>query len=68
MSKTVAISDEVHILISKKQLDMREKYKIYLKISDIANFILKDNIDKLEDIIRSGINVETTKEESVKVQ
>lgn len=66
MSKTVAISDEVHILISKKQLDMREKYKIYLKISDIANFILKNNIDKLEDIIRSGItNVETTKEKNI---
>lgn len=56
MSKTVAISDEVHMLISKKQF-IREKYKIYLNISDIANFVLKNNIDK--EIIRSGIaNVE----------
>lgn len=53
--KTLAISEEVHFLIAKKQLEIREKYKIHIKISDIANFILKNNIDQIEDILRDNM-------------
>lgn len=45
MSKTVAIPDEIHALVVDKQLEIRRKYKITVKISDLIAVIVKNNID-----------------------
>lgn len=45
MSKTVAIPDEIHTLVVDKQLEIRRKYKITVKISDLIAVIVKNNID-----------------------
>lgn len=55
MSKTVAIPDKIHILITKKQIEFREKYGINLKISEIISFLVEHNIDTLKDVIRDGV-------------
>lgn len=45
MGKTVAISDDVHLLITKKQISIFEKYRISVRISDIVNTAIKCGID-----------------------
>lgn len=55
MSKTVSIPDKIHIIITKKQIEFREKYGINLKISDIISFLVEHNIDGLKDVIRDGV-------------
>lgn len=42
MSKTVAISDDIHILIVKKQIELYEKYGVSVKLSDITEIVLKN--------------------------
>ena len=60
MSKTVAISDDIHILITKKQTEMFEKYRITTRISDLVNLAIKFGID-------NAIEAYTPKEERLKI-
>lgn len=45
MGKTVSISDDIHILVTKKKADIFEKYRITVRISDIVNASIKYGID-----------------------
>lgn len=44
MSKTASIPDDVHDLIIDKQMELKKKYRIYVKISDIIAVIIRNNI------------------------
>lgn len=48
MVKTVILEDNVHEMIKKRKEELKEKYKIEIKISDIVNNILIDNVDKYD--------------------
>lgn len=54
MTKTVLIPDDVHILIIKKQIDIREKYGISLRISDMVAVGMRNIIDKMDELFRLG--------------
>lgn len=51
MSRTVSIPDDIHALIVDKQLEIRRKYKITVRISDIIALIVKNNIDKIGEYL-----------------
>ena len=48
MSKTVLIEDNIHETIIAKRKEMKEKYKVELKISDIVNTVLENNIQNYD--------------------
>ncbi len=51
MSKTVAISDDVHILIAEKQIEIFKKYRISVKLSDITDAAIKCGIDRVDKVL-----------------
>lgn len=51
MAKTVSIPDEAHNLIVDKQLEIRRKHKVHVRISDILYLLTKHNIDKLGEYL-----------------
>lgn len=57
MTKTVIIPDNVHILIVKKQIDIRENYGVNLRITDMLVAYIKDSIGKTEELL----NIKTPK-------
>lgn len=56
MTKTVIIPDDVHLLIIKKQIDIRERYGVTLRISDMVAVGMRNIIDKMEGLfnLRGG--------------
>lgn len=56
MTKTVIIPDDVHLLIIKKQIDIRERYGVTLRISDMVAVGMRNIIDKMEELfnLRGG--------------
>jgi hypothetical protein len=54
MAKTIAISDDVHILITKKKTEIFEKYRISVRISDLTNLILRNGVDRSEEFLSLG--------------
>lgn len=48
MSKTVQIEDNIHNMIIDKRKEIKERYKVELKISDIVNKILENNIQNYD--------------------
>ncbi len=44
MSKTAPIPDDVHALIIDKQTELKRRYKISVKISDIIAVVMKNNM------------------------
>lgn len=50
MPKTVAISDDTHILITEKRLELFKKYRIDVKISDITDAAIKYGIKNIDNI------------------
>ena len=47
MSKTAPIPDDVHALIIDKQTELKRRYRISVKISDIIAIVVKNNIHKV---------------------
>ena len=47
MSKTAPIPDDVHALIIDKQTELKRRYRISVKISDIIAIVMKNNIHKV---------------------
>lgn len=54
MSKTAPIPDDIHELIIDKQIEMRRKHKISVKISDIIAACVTDSIKTAERFF--GVN------------
>lgn len=55
MGKTVAISDDMHTLVSKKKTELFEKYRISVRISDIVDKSIGHGIDKAcEEFVPQG--------------
>ncbi len=54
MGKTIAISEDIHALVIKKQAEIFEKYRVTIRISDLTDIILKNCIDKSEELL--GLN------------
>lgn len=50
MSKTVAISDDIHILITEKQLELFKKYRVSVKIADLTEAAIKYGINNVDNI------------------
>ena len=59
MSKTAPILDQTHALIVNKQKELKKKYRVTMKISDIIDVLVTKNIHKLENFM--GMNVEKEK-------
>lgn len=51
MAKTVAIDEDVHGSVIRKQEEICKKYKAKVKISDIINVIMRTYIDKTEECL-----------------
>lgn len=54
ITKNVIIYDDAHKLIIDKQTEIFEKYRVNLKISDMASIISKNFIDKTEELFMLG--------------
>lgn len=52
MTKTVAISNDVHLLVVEKQLELRKKRYDY-KISEIADMAIEAGIGQIDKMIES---------------
>ena len=48
MSKTILVEEDVHEMIINKRKEMKEKHKVELRISDIVNTVLKNNVNNYE--------------------
>ena len=51
MAKTVIIPDEIHLLIIKKQIDIREKYGVNPRITDMLVAYIKAGLNKTEELL-----------------
>lgn len=51
MTKTVIIPDDIHLLIVKKQVDIREKYGINLRITDMLVAYVKVGLARTEELL-----------------
>jgi hypothetical protein len=45
------IHDNMHALIVDKQQEIRNRYKIYISISDIVTVIIENGIDNIEKLL-----------------
>lgn len=50
-NKTVIIPDEIHLLIIKKQIDIRERYGFTPRITDMLVAYIKEGIDRTEELL-----------------
>lgn len=55
ITQRTEINDDIHKLIEEKQKELIQKYGIEIKIEDIINKILKENIQTF-DIVQRSIN------------
>lgn len=51
MTKTVIIPDNTHLLIIKKQIEIREKYGITPRITDMLVAYINEGLDKTEELL-----------------
>ena len=49
MTKVLEVSDEVHVLIKQKQLDLLEKYKIPFVMQTITNTAITEGINSVDE-------------------
>jgi len=49
MSKTVAISEDIHTSVVKKKTDMFEKYGVTVRIADLVDLAIELGIDSAAD-------------------
>lgn len=61
MTKTVIIPDEIHLLIIKKQIYIRENYGVSPRITDMLVAYIKAGIDRTEELL----NIKT---DSIKIE
>ena len=51
MVKTVIIPDDIHLLIIKKQIYIREKYGVNPRITDMLVAYIKAGLDRTEELL-----------------
>lgn len=51
MSKTAPINDDVHALIVDKQTELKRKYKVIVKISDLIALYVRHGVDATEELL-----------------
>ena len=51
MSKTAPISDDTHALIIDKQIELKRKHKITVKISDLIAIYVRHGVKKTEKLL-----------------
>lgn len=49
-TKTVQVSEDIHISIRKKRVDIIERYGVYLTISEMVAVGMRNIIDKMEEL------------------
>lgn len=47
-TNAVSVSDEVHMIIEEKKIELRKKYNKKFDMGDIADIIIRNNIDNVE--------------------
>lgn len=77
MSKTASIPDDAHTLILDKQRELKKKYKITVKISDLIAMYIKDSIRRTEKLlglkseeesdIKKGVVQDSTTDQNIDV-
>lgn len=55
MSKVLEVSDDVHMMVARLQLELLEKYKRKPMMVDITNIAIKEGIDKVEDKLKDRL-------------
>lgn len=48
MSKTAFIEDDIHQMVLDKQKEIKQKYGVDIRISDVVNKTLRENISKFD--------------------
>lgn len=44
----ISVSDEVHMMVDEKKLELRKKYNIKFDMGEIADIIIRNNINNVE--------------------
>lgn len=57
---TVIIGDAAHKAILRKQFELKDKYKISIKIADLTNIAILQGINKVEEEI--GLKIQQQKQ------
>lgn len=47
-TNAISVSDETHMRVEEKKIELRRKYNIKLDMGDIADAIISNNIDNVE--------------------
>lgn len=64
MTKTVIIPDDIHLLIIKKQIDIRERYGISPRITDMIVAYIKAGIGRTDELLNLIDGSDTNKNDS----
>lgn len=51
MLKTVPIYDDIHAIILEKQAELKKKYKVKVKISDLMTLYVKHGVGMTEELL-----------------
>lgn len=62
MSKTAPLYDDTHALIVDKQIELKKKHKISVKIADVIDMLVKNNIHKIGEYIGFKSDDDTKKD------
>lgn len=68
MPKTASIQDDIHTLIVEKQKEIFNKYRVYIRISDIIAMCIRNSISNIEETIFKPKMGQVTEEEQGQVQ
>lgn len=58
MSKILEVSDNIHMMIAKLQLELLDKYKRKPMMIDLTDIAIKEGIDKVEERIKDKLKKE----------
>jgi len=58
MSKILEVSDDIHMMVARLQLEMLDKYKRKPMMIDITDIAIKEGIDKVEERLKYKLKKE----------
>jgi hypothetical protein len=50
-TNAISVSDETHMIVEEKKIELRKKYHIKFDMGDIADVIIKNNINNVEEYL-----------------
>lgn len=58
MSKILEVSDDIHMMVARLQLEMLDRYKRKPMMIDITDIAIREGIDKVEDKLKDKLKKE----------